>query len=52
MLRLSQLFRDPDLRAAFEAAERDQGEPFVIPAPKPQPTLDGGAYAEREAVPA
>ena len=40
--RLSELFRDPALRAAFERVERDNGNAFAIPA-KPKPVLTDGA---------
>lgn len=38
---LSTLFNDPFLRAAFERAERDQGDAAAA-AVCPRPTLDGG----------
>lgn len=39
---LSSLFRDPALRRAFERAERDDGQAFALPPPKPAP-INGGA---------
>lgn len=42
---LSQMFTDPDVRAAFWRAERDAGTAFAVPADRPR-TLTGGA-AER-----
>lgn len=47
--RLSRLFRDPYLRAAFERADRDRGEPMLVPAKNPRPVLQGGAAEKREA---
>ncbi len=47
-LRLSRYFTDPLVRAAFERAERDQGEPvmaLVEPAPR---LIDGAAIDHRE----
>ncbi len=38
---LSSMFKNPKLRAAFERAERDNGNAYAIPAPKP-PMLNGG----------
>jgi hypothetical protein len=42
---LSTLFRDPFLRATFEAAERDGLAPALVEVDHPR-TLDGGATAE------
>ncbi|WP_167579467.1 hypothetical protein [Roseibium algicola] len=39
---LSSMFKNPALRAAFERAERDNGNAYAIPAPK-LPKLSGGA---------
>lgn len=44
---LSSLFRDPKLRRAFERSERDNGDAFAVPAPKPVPAPGG---AERTLV--
>jgi hypothetical protein len=42
--RLSHLFRDPALRAAFAAAERDQDpDAFAVPATSPKPPRTDGA---------
>jgi len=41
-VRLSALFINPALKAAFERAERDNGCALVVPAPK-SPVLAGGA---------
>jgi hypothetical protein len=46
---ISSLIRDPFVRAAFERAERDNGEAFAIQ-PAPEPELTGGAAAEMEMV--
>ena len=43
---LSSLFTDPDLRAAFWRAERDEGEAFAVPADRPR-ILTGGAAERR-----
>jgi hypothetical protein len=43
--KLSSMFRDPYLRAAFEAAEDDGLAPLLVESDHPR-TLDGGA-AER-----
>lgn len=43
--KLSDLIRDPVVRAAFQRAERDYGQTFAIPGDRPQ-VLSGGA-AER-----
>jgi hypothetical protein len=43
--KLSDLIRDPIVRAAFQRAERDYGQSFVVPSDRPQ-VLNGGA-AER-----
>ena len=42
---LSSLFRDPALRRAFERVERDLGDAFAVPAPKPAPVQGGAAKA-------
>lgn len=43
---LSQLFTDPDVRAAFWRAEQDQADDFGLMAEVDHPrTLDGGAAA-------
>lgn len=39
---LSELFRNPMLRAIFQRVERDNGAAFAVPAPK-APVLNGGA---------
>lgn len=41
-VRLSSLFTNPALKAAFERAERDNGAALAGPAPK-APVLAGGA---------
>jgi hypothetical protein len=41
-VRLSSLFTNPAVKAAFERAERDNGCALVVPAPK-TPVLAGGA---------
>lgn len=45
---LSSLFTDPDVRAAFWRAERDQGdgEAFLVPAEPRPPVLRGSAALE------
>ena len=43
-LRLSSLFTNPAVKAAFERAERDNGAALVIPAQRP-PRFIGGAGA-------
>jgi hypothetical protein len=40
--KLSDLFTDPTVRAAFQRAERDYGAAFAIPNVPPR-VLDGGA---------
>ena len=40
--RVSHLFRDPVLRAVFDAVERDSGAAPVMNDPRPR-SLDGGA---------
>lgn len=45
---LSSLIRDPAVRAAFERAERDNGQAFAVPTPR-APVLAGGAAQKREA---
>lgn len=42
--RLSSLFTDPAVKAAFERAERDNGAALTIPAPR-EPKFIGGASA-------
>ncbi|MDR3425510.1 MAG: hypothetical protein P4M13_10650 [Alphaproteobacteria bacterium] len=43
-IQISHLFRDPQLKAIFAAAERDQGqEPVTIVPKQPKPHLSGGA---------
>lgn len=44
-VRLSSLFTDPSLKAAFERAERDNGAALVVPAPR-DPQLTGGSALE------
>jgi hypothetical protein len=44
-IRLSSLFTNPALKAAFERAERDNGAALVVPAPR-EPQLTGGAALE------
>jgi len=44
-VRLSSLFTDPALKAAFERAERDNGAALVVPAPR-DPQLTGGSALE------
>lgn len=44
-VRLSSLFTNPALKAAFERAERDNGAALVVPAPR-DPQLTGGAALE------
>lgn len=41
-LRLSQMFADPFLRAAFGAAEDDGGAPMLVASDRPR-ALNGGA---------
>lgn len=43
-LRLSNLFKNATVKAAFERAERDNGAALVVAAPKP-PHFIGGAGA-------
>ncbi|MBR1210245.1 hypothetical protein [Bradyrhizobium sp. JYMT SZCCT0180] len=43
-IKLSQLIRDPIVRAAFEAAERDGLAPSLVDVDHPR-TLNGGAVA-------
>lgn len=43
-IRLSSLFINPVVKAAFERAERDNGAALVVPAPRP-PRFIGGAGA-------
>lgn len=47
---LSALFADPDVRAAFWRAERDQGDAFAIPAERPRILTGGAAERVRELV--
>ena len=47
--KLSELFCDPFLRAAFARAERDSGNAFAINPPRPL-NLAGGAAATAEAL--
>jgi hypothetical protein len=47
MSRLSSLFTNPAVKAAFERAERDNGCALVVPAPK-SPVLVGGAAASMQ----
>lgn len=42
-IRLSTLFRNPFVRAAFERAERDNGAAFTVPARAPRRPLVGSA---------
>ncbi|MBO0903818.1 hypothetical protein [Jiella sonneratiae] len=41
-MRISHLFRDPALRAAFARIERDASGALVLPK-RPEPVLNGGA---------
>jgi|GEM_PF-1805711 len=43
-VRLSSLFTNPAVKAAFERAERDNGAALTVPAPRP-PRFIGGAGA-------
>ncbi|MBX4876646.1 hypothetical protein HJA89_27805 [Rhizobium bangladeshense] len=43
-VRLSSLFTNPAVKAAFERAERDNGAALVVPAPRPTRFI-GGAGA-------
>ena len=43
-IRLSSLFTNPAVKAAFERAERDNGAALVVPTPQP-PRFIGGAGA-------
>lgn len=43
-VRLSSLFTNPAVKAAFERAERDNGAALAVPAPRP-PRFIGGAGA-------
>ena len=45
---ISKMIRDPALREAFRRAERDPFDPVTVPAPRPMPTLRGGAVAQKE----
>lgn len=45
--KLSSLIRDPFVRAAFEAAERDGLAPLGIPRRDPPPSLNGGEAVPR-----
>lgn len=42
-IRISDLIRNPVVRAAFDRAERDNGNEFAIPAPKRPILIDGAA---------
>jgi hypothetical protein len=42
-LHLSQLIRDPFVRAAFERADRDGPAPMLVPVRAPRPVLQDGA---------
>ncbi len=44
-VRLSSLFTNAAVKAAFERAERDNGAALVVPAPR-KSTLTGGAAVE------
>ncbi|MDP9572642.1 UNVERIFIED_ORG: hypothetical protein J2W66_003135 [Agrobacterium larrymoorei] len=44
-VRLSSLFTNEAVKAAFERAERDNGAALVVPAPR-EPKLIGGAAVE------
>lgn len=44
MIRLSSLFINPALKAAFEHAERDNGAALTVPSPR-EPKFIGGAAA-------
>ncbi|MFK4770137.1 hypothetical protein [Rhizobium sp. ZW T2_16] len=46
-IRLSSLFANPAVRAAFERAERDNGAALTIPAPR-EPKFIGGAGASMQ----
>ena len=46
-IRLSSLFTNPAVKAAFERAERDNGAALVVGAPQP-PRFNGGAGASRQ----
>ena len=45
MIRLSSLFTNPAVKAAFERAERDNGAALAVPAPR-YPRLTDGAAAK------
>jgi hypothetical protein len=43
-IQISHILRDPQLKAIFEKAEREQGqEPIAIERKQPKPRLSGGA---------
>lgn len=44
---VSEILKDPALRAIFRRAERDNGAAFAVPTPK-TPRLDGGATVKPE----
>lgn len=46
-IRLSSLFTNPAVKAAFERAERDNGAALTIPAPR-EPKFIGGAGASMQ----
>ncbi len=48
VLRLSRYFSDPLVRAAFERAERDQGEPMMAVIETAPRLVDGASVAVRE----
>ena len=48
VLRLSRYFSDPLVRAAFERAERDQGEPMMAVIETAPRLTDGASVAARE----
>ncbi|MFO1098242.1 MAG: hypothetical protein U1E81_08190 [Xanthobacteraceae bacterium] len=47
-LPLSRYFTDPLVRAAFERAERDQGEPMMAVIETAPRLIDGASVAARE----
>lgn len=48
-VRLSSLFTNPAVKAAFERAERDNGAALVVPAPKGPVLVDGAAKVLEDA---